>query len=101
MWRLTSRFFLGILAAAICTNAAAVYAFHDVDADRIGERNLAYRELMLEFLAFSLVVTALFLVLTWGQNGGVSLTKSPLNTKLGFVLGNRSNRDPIPSRVHR
>jgi hypothetical protein len=34
MWRLSFRFFLGIVAAAIFTNAVAVYLLHGVDADR-------------------------------------------------------------------
>jgi hypothetical protein len=32
MWRFAFRFFLGVFAAAIFTNAAAVYLLHDVDA---------------------------------------------------------------------
>ena len=45
MWRLASRFFLGIFVAALFTNAVAVYLLHDVDPDRIGKLNLAYWEL--------------------------------------------------------
>jgi hypothetical protein len=60
MWRSTSRFFLGIFAAAIFTNAAVVYLLHDVDPDRIGELNLAYGELTLEFFSFGIVLAVFF-----------------------------------------
>jgi hypothetical protein len=65
MWRLTSRFFIGMFATALSTNAAAaVYLLHDIDADRIGKWNLAFWELNLEFFIFSLVLTASILLLT-------------------------------------
>jgi hypothetical protein len=87
MWRLTSRFFLGIFAAAIFTNAVAVYLFHDVDADRIGKLNLAYWELTLEFFAFGLVMAIIFLLLTWVGALVFRLRHVPPNPRLSFVLG--------------
>jgi hypothetical protein len=69
------------------TNAVAVYLLHDVDADRIGRLNLAYWELTLEFLAFSLVVAACFLLLTWIGTTVFGLRDVTLNLRLGFVLG--------------
>lgn len=65
MWRMTWRFYVGMLVAALFTNAVAVYLLHDVDPDRIGQWNLAYRELAEEFLLFAFVVAALFLLFTW------------------------------------
>ena len=87
MWRLSSRFFIGIFAASVVTNAAAVYLLHDVDADRMGKLNLAYWELTLEFLAFSLVVAAFFFLATWIGTVAFGLRNVPINLKLGFVLG--------------
>ncbi len=87
MWRLASRFFLGILASAMVTNAAAVYLLHDVDADRIGKWNLAYWELTLEFFAFSLVLTVCFFLLTWVGTMAFGLLDVMPNLKLGFALG--------------
>src|SRR3979411_2289101 len=87
MWRLTSRFCIGTFAAAMFTNAAAVYLLHDVDADRVGKWNLAYYELTLEFFVFSLVLTVSFLLLTWIGRVVFGLRDVTLNLKLGFVLG--------------
>jgi hypothetical protein len=87
MWRLTSRFFFGIFAAAMFANAASVYLLHDVDADLIGKWNLAYWELTLEFLAFSTVVAICFFLATWIGTVAFGLRDVPANLKLGFVLG--------------
>ncbi len=87
MWRLASRFFLGIFVAAMFTNAVAVYLLHDVDPDRIGKLNLAYWELTLEFLVFSLVLAVTFLLLTWIGTSIFRLRSVPLNLNLGLVLG--------------
>jgi hypothetical protein len=87
MWRLTSRFFLGIAAAAIVSNAIAVYLLHDVDADRVGKLNLAYWELTLEFLAFGLVVAVIFFLLTWIGTLLFRLNTVPPTPKLAFTLG--------------
>jgi hypothetical protein len=87
MWRLTSRFFIAMFATALLTNAAAVYLLHDVDADRIGKWNLAFRELTLEFLIFSLVVTVPFFLLTWIGTMVFRLRHVAPNLKLGVVLG--------------
>jgi hypothetical protein len=87
MWRLTLRFFLGIFLAASFTNAAAVYLFHDVDADRVGNLNLAYRDLTLEFLVFGFVLTSIFSLLTWVGAVAFRLRDIPPNLKLGFILG--------------
>jgi hypothetical protein len=74
MWRLASSFSSGC-STAMFTNAVAVYAVHDVDADRIGQWNLASWELTNEFVIFSLGT------LVFGQR------EVKLNTKLGSVLG--------------
>lgn len=87
MWRLTSRFFIGMFAAALITNAAAVYLLHDVDADRIGKWNLAFWELNLEFFIFSLLLTASFFLLTWIGTMMFRLRHVAPNLKLGLVLG--------------
>jgi hypothetical protein len=76
-----------MFAAAMFTNAAAVYLLHDVDADRVGKWNLAYYELTLEFFVFSLVLTVSFLLLTWIGRVVFGLRDVTLNLKLGFVLG--------------
>jgi hypothetical protein len=75
MWRLTSRFFTGMFATPMLTNAAAVYLFHDVDSDRIGKWNLASGELTLEFLIFGLVVAIPFVLLTWIGTRGIGLAR--------------------------
>lgn len=87
MWRLASRFFLGVFAAAILTNAAAVYLLHDVDAARIGNLNLAYRELTLEFFAFGVVLTVIFFLMTWIGTLLFRLRNVPPNAKLALILG--------------
>jgi hypothetical protein len=87
MWRLTSRFFLGIFAAALFTNAVAVYLLHDVDADRIAKLNLAFWELTREFVAFGLIAAAFFLLLIWIGALVFRLRDIPPNLKLGFTLG--------------
>ena len=76
-----------MFATALLTNAAAVYLLHDVDADRIGKWNLAFRELTLEFLIFSLVVTVPFFLLTWIGTMVFRLRHVAPNLKLGVVLG--------------
>jgi hypothetical protein len=58
-----------MFATAMLTNAASVYLLHDVDTDRMGKWNLAYRELTAEFLLFGLIVAAIFLLLTWMGTG--------------------------------
>jgi hypothetical protein len=87
MWRLTSRFFIGMFTTALFTNAIAVYLLHDVDADRIGKWNLAYWELTLEFFIFSLVLTVSFFLLSWTGTMVFRLRHVAPNLKLGFVLG--------------
>ena len=76
-----------MFAAALVTNAAAVYLLHDVDPDRIGKWNLAFWELTLEFFIFSLVLTLFFLLLTWIGTIVFRLRRVAPNLKLGFVLG--------------
>lgn len=76
-----------MFATALLTNAAAVYSLHDVDTDRVGEWNLAFRELTLEAFIFSLVLTASFFLLTWIGTMVFRLRHVALNLKLGVVLG--------------
>jgi hypothetical protein len=87
MWRMGSRLFLGMLAASIFTNAIAVYLLHDVDADRIGRLNLAYWDLTLEFLVFTVVVAAVFLLVSWIGSLVLRLRVVNSGLKLGFALG--------------
>lgn len=87
MWRLTSRFFIGMFATALFANAAAVYLLRDVDADRVGKWNLAFWELNLEFFIFSLVLTVCFFLLTWIGAMVFRLRHVAPNLKLSFALG--------------
>jgi hypothetical protein len=87
MWRLTSRFFLGIFAAAIFTNAAAVYLLRDVDSDRVGKLNLAYGELTLEFVVYGLLLALIFFLFTWVGALVFHLRDISPSLKLGFTLG--------------
>lgn len=87
MWRLSSRFFLGLFGAAICTNAVAVYLLHDVDADRIGKLNLAYSELMKEFFIFSAIASVIFLLVTWIGTRVLRLQGAHRNARLALRLG--------------
>jgi len=84
---MTSTFFLGILAAATLTNAAAVYLFHDVDADRVGNLNLAYRDLTLEFFVYGFVLSVIFLLSVWIGSLVFRLRGTLPNLKLGLTLG--------------
>ena len=76
-----------MFATALLTNAAAVYLLHDVDTDRAGEWNLAFWELTLEALIFSLVLTVSFFLLTWIGTMVFRLRHVALNLKLTVVLG--------------
>lgn len=87
MWRLVSNFFAGLLAASVLTNAVAVYWLHDVDPDLVGKWNLAYQQLTLEFLIFSVVVASSFLVLTWMGRIVFRLRQVTVNSRLGLFLG--------------
>lgn len=78
---------MGIFAAAMFTNAVAVYLLHDVDVDRIGKWNLAYWELTIEFLAFGLVLAVCFFLVIWIGAVVFGLRDVTLNLRLGFVLG--------------
>jgi hypothetical protein len=87
MWHVGFRLFLGMLTTAIFTNAVAVYLLHDVDIDRIGRLNLAYRELTLESLIFAIVATAIFLLAGWIGSLVLRLRVASSGLRLGFVLG--------------
>jgi len=87
MWRLSSRFFLGLFGAAICANAVALYLLHDVDADRIGKLNLAYGELMEEFFIFSAIACAIFLLVTWIGKRVLRLHGVRRDARLALLLG--------------
>jgi len=76
-----------MFAAAVVTNAVAVYLFHDVDADMIGKWNIAFLGLTLEFFIFGLVLTVSFFLLTWIGTIAFGLRQVALNLKLGLVLG--------------
>ena len=76
-----------MFAASMLTNTVAVYLLHDVDADLVGKWSLAYQQLTLEFLLFSVVVTSCFLLLTWIGRLILRLRRTPLNSRLGLFLG--------------
>jgi hypothetical protein len=76
-----------MLAASIFMNALSVYVLHDVDADRIGKLNLAYRELMEEFLLFAVVATAVFLLVVWLGSMVLRLGVATSGPRLAFILG--------------
>jgi hypothetical protein len=86
MWRITNRFFGGMMIAVLIVNFISVYLLHDVDKDRVGRWNLAFFELCAEFLLFGLVVTALFLLFLWC---GRALFRTPVspNYVLAFFMG--------------
>lgn len=69
------------------SNAVAVYWLHDVDADLVGKWNLAYQQLTLEFLIFSIVVASCFLLLTWIGRVVFRLGQVTVNSRLGLFLG--------------
>ena len=87
MWRLAWRFYFGTFVAALFTNAVAVYLLHDVDSDRIGQWNLAYRELAEEFLLFAFIVAGLFLLFTWLGKTLLRLPRVSENSRLALSLG--------------
>jgi hypothetical protein len=86
MWRLSFKLFSGMLVASVFTNAVAVYLLHDVDADEIGNFNSAYRGLMLEFLVYSIIVTAIFLLTVW-TGSQVMRSRVDSSARIGFILG--------------
>jgi hypothetical protein len=57
---------------------------HDVDPDRVGRWNLAYWELTLELLAFSVAVATCFFLLTWTGTVVFRLRQVTSNSKLGL-----------------
>jgi hypothetical protein len=87
MWHVGFRLFLGMVTTSIFTNAVAVYLLHDVDIDRIGRLNLAYRELTLESLIFAIVATAIFLLASWIGSLVLRLRVASSGLRLGLVLG--------------
>jgi len=87
MWRQSSNLFVGVFATSMLANAIAVYWLHDVDADLVGRWNLAYRELTLEVLVFSIVVASCFLLLTWIGKVVFRLRQITRNSTLGLFLG--------------
>lgn len=100
MWRMTWRFYVGMLVAALFTNAVAVYLLHDVDPDRIGQWNLAYRELAEEFLLFAFVVAALFLLLYLAGKSPAAITTRFGKFQLGPISWYCSDTDPISGGIH-
>lgn len=87
MWRLARAFYFALLLTALFTNAVAVYLLHDVDADRIGQWNLAFRELAQESMYFSVFVAALFFLFTWAGKLLLRLPRVAENSKLAWSLG--------------
>jgi hypothetical protein len=76
-----------MLTASLFTNAVAVYLLHDVDADMVGRLNLAYRELMREFVFFAIVATVIFLLAGWLGSLVLRLKVASAGPRLAFVLG--------------
>jgi len=87
MWRFVLSLFLGILASTLALSALAVYAFHDVDAEMFGKWDVAFVELVLEFLLFSIAITLGSGVLTYlGRFIFCRRSLAPTQ-KLGLLVG--------------
>jgi len=84
MLRLSANFFGGLFLAAMLANAVAVYWLHDVDTELVGRWNVAYRELSLEALTFSVVAAGCFLLLTWTGKILFRLPGAVLSSKLAL-----------------
>jgi hypothetical protein len=68
-------------------NFLSIYVFHDVDKDRIGQWNLAFLELCLEFGVFALVATGIFLLFLWLGRMVLRMSAISSNYLLAFLLG--------------
>jgi hypothetical protein len=101
MWRLTSRFFIGMFATAMLTNAASVYLLHDVDTDRMGKWNLAYRELTAEFLLFGLTCRSNFSSFNLDGNSGIRFTRCQGKYDTWSCSWNFSDIDSISGGIRR
>jgi hypothetical protein len=87
MWRLAYSFIGAMTITALSLNAISVYLLHDVDADRVGQWNLAYLELCVEFLILAAVVGIVVLALTGIGRILLRLQGIPPSPKLAFFLG--------------
>lgn len=87
MRQTASSFVLGMILTVLPLNAISVYLFHDVDPDSVGQWNKACVELGFEFLAFVLVVEALFVLFTWIGRMILRLPSLRPNRRLGLILG--------------
>jgi hypothetical protein len=80
-------FFLGLLLAMLPVNAISVYVLHDVDQDRVGLWNKAFRVLAAGALAFSVVASLLLLIYLSAGRRILRLSEAPTDTSLATVLG--------------
>ena len=87
MWRITYSFIGAMTITALPLNAISVYLFRDVDDNRVGQWNLAYRELCGEFLILAAVAGILVFLLTWIGRILFRLQEIPPSSKLAFFLG--------------
>jgi hypothetical protein len=87
MWRVAYSFIGGMTITTLSVNAISVYLFHDVDDNRIGQWNLAFRELFGEFLILVAAISAFVLLLTWIGRILFYLKEIPPSPKLAFILG--------------
>jgi hypothetical protein len=87
MWRVAYSFIGGMTITTLSVNAISVYLFHDVDDNRIGQWNLAFRELFGEFLILVAAISAFVLLLTWIGRILFHLKEIPPSPKLAFILG--------------
>ena len=87
MWRAILLFMLGILCAALLSDAISVYIFHDVDKDMIGHWNEAFAGLCIEFVLFTLIVGGGVALLTLLGRQLLHLKGYSPRSKLAFFLG--------------
>jgi hypothetical protein len=78
---------LGTLCTSLLSSALSVYVFHDVDRDRMGHLNEAFRALCGESLMFTIVFGAIVAVLTQLGNRLFHLSDYTPGSKLSCLLG--------------
>jgi len=80
-------FMLGVFCTALLTDAISVYAFHDVDKDKIGHWNEAYAGLCSESVLFTVIVGGGVALLTLLGRHHFHLKGYSPRSKLGLFLG--------------
>jgi len=80
-------FMLGIFCAALLSDAASVYVFHDVDKDMVGRWNEAFVGLLGEMILFTLVIGFGVAILFWIGRLVFRVKGYAPRAKLGLFLG--------------